>query len=125
MALKVNSYLIIHSNHESSHFGKGSHFSVHESIRGAVPVDSPYFTLHADNYDSFQNEAINMLTHYLLQVMRSLAAKVFAILKMQGRTLPNSLHLLVVAEQLQLVNFKDLLDFITKRKEMAIDMKSL
>lgn len=53
-----------------------------------------------------------MLTHYLLQgtfkinaVIRSLAVKVGSLLKLQGRTIPNSLHLLVVAEQLQMLNF--------------------
>lgn len=73
-----------------------------------------------------------MLTHYLLQgisnanvVIRSLAVKVGSLLKLQGRTLPNSLHLLVVAEQLQMLNFEDLLSFIIKRKEGAIDTKSL
>ena len=44
---------------------------------------------------------------------------------MQGRTIPNSLHLLVVLDQMKTLNFEDLLSFILKRKELSMDLKSL
>jgi len=46
-------------------------------------------------------------------------------MQLQGRTLPNPLHLLVVAEQSQTVDFIKLLEFIGKSKDMVSDMKSL
>ena len=44
---------------------------------------------------------------------------------MQGRTIPNCLHLLVVLDQLKSLNFEDLLSFILKRKDLSMDLKSL
>jgi len=60
-----------------------------------------------------------MLAHYLLQsinmykvVIKGIVMKVKNILSLQGRTIPNSLHLLVVADQFKLFNFEDFLKFI-------------
>lgn len=58
-------------------------------------------------------------------VIKRLALKVKSILNLQGRTLPNPLHLLVVAEQSQTVDFIKLLEFIGKSRDIVYDMKSL
>lgn len=51
--------------------------------------------------------------------------KVKGILNLQGRTLPNALHLLVAAEQAGTYNFETILEFIQRRKDQKIDLKSL
>jgi len=48
-----------------------------------------------------------------------------SLLNLQGRTLPNALHLLVVAEQSDSYSFEAILAFIQKRKAQTIDLKSL
>jgi hypothetical protein len=42
--------------------------------------------------------------------------KVKGILNLQGRTIPNALHLLVVVEQMGSYDFEDILKFILKSK---------
>ena len=51
-----------------------------------------------------------------LPVMKQLAVKVKNILTLQGRTLPNALHVLVVAHQSESIDFEKLLKFITKSR---------
>ena len=47
------------------------------------------------------------------------------ILNLQGRTIPNALHLLVVADQMGSYVFEQILQFIIKSKEIKFDIKSL
>ena len=47
------------------------------------------------------------------------------ILNLQGRTSPNALHLLVVADQMGSYDFEQILQFIIKSKEIKFDIKSL
>jgi hypothetical protein len=47
------------------------------------------------------------------------------ILNLQGRTIPNALHLLVVADQMGSYDFEQILQFIIKSKEIKFDIKSL
>lgn len=51
--------------------------------------------------------------------------KVKGILNLQGRTIPNCLHLLVVVEQLGSYDFEEILKFVMKSKELKLDVKSL
>ena len=54
-----------------------------------------------------------------------MAVRCKSLVNMQGRTMPNSLHLLVVLDQMKTLNFEELLSFIQKRKELNMDLKSL
>jgi hypothetical protein len=47
------------------------------------------------------------------------------ILNLQGRTIPNALHLLVVVDQMGSYDFEQILQFIIKSKEIKFDIKSL
>jgi hypothetical protein len=46
------------------------------------------------------------------------------ILNLQGRTIPNALHLLVVADQMGSYDFEQILQFIIKSKEIKFDIKA-
>lgn len=52
---------------EPSNLIKRGYLSLRQDLRGTVPLHSPYKKAYSDNFDSFHGEAVNMLTHYLLQ----------------------------------------------------------
>lgn len=58
-------------------------------------------------------------------VIKGLALRVKGILNLQGRTIPNALHLLVVAHQTGSYDFEEILQFLIKSKEIKFDVKSL
>ena len=58
-------------------------------------------------------------------MVKGLVIKVKNILDLQGRTLPNALHLMVVAHQTEAYDFDRLLQFILKGREVGLDSKSL
>lgn len=58
-------------------------------------------------------------------MIKSFALKVKGILNLQGRSLPNALHVLVVADQMGSYDFERILEYIQKKKETALDLKSI
>jgi hypothetical protein len=59
--------LLIVNNNEPAAKREGGNLPLHASLHRAVPVLHPYLPLHLDGYDSFNNEAVNLLSHYVLQ----------------------------------------------------------
>ena len=90
------------------------------------------FLLTTDGIKCFQQEAINMLAIYILKstahiinpVINELSLQTKRTLALQGRTLPNCLHLVDTFEQTNIVKPIKLISFLnTQRNKMSKNIK--